>query len=72
MSREPHGSTLVGPDRGRTERAIDAYVVRQAVLIRLGQRALSAADLDAFLDEATETLATTLGVEYAAIVPYSS
>lgn len=54
--------------RRRAEDALRQRARRQAVLAEIGQRALEGLDLDPLMQEATEVVAETLGVEFCKVL----
>lgn len=55
-------------DRKEAEKVLAAHAKRQAAVARLGQRALLTDDLQVLMDEAAQSVAETLGVEYCAML----
>ncbi|MGH7808373.1 MAG: PAS domain S-box protein, partial [Thermodesulfobacteriota bacterium] len=52
----------------RVEEKLTRYAQQQAVIAKLGQRALAGVELTKLMDEATDLVARTLGVEYCKVL----
>jgi PAS domain S-box-containing protein len=55
-------------ERKQAEAALETRVQQQAAIATLGQRALASQDLSALMNEATELVAQSLGVEYCKVL----
>jgi PAS domain S-box-containing protein len=55
-------------ERHRVEREIATRVLQQAAVVELGRKALAGARMSVLMDDAVETVARTLGVEYCKIL----
>ncbi|HYN87295.1 MAG TPA: GAF domain-containing protein, partial [Ardenticatenaceae bacterium] len=59
-------------ERKQAEEALRARAAQQAAVAQLGQRALTALDPDGLMQEAAEIVATTLALEYVAVLELSA